>query len=143
MRQWGRTLAGALDPVTDADGLAVGELCPVPGADALVGVVLEVRHGDLTLESWVLAGMADDKWLVVELGASMERRLKSNRTILVFIFSCRDGAINNAPRVWFFPTSPSRETDDTSSRGAEYPTSTYVTSRQFRAQQRTSMVNAN
>ena len=39
-----RTLASALDPVADADGLAVGELCPVGGADALVGVVLEVRH---------------------------------------------------------------------------------------------------
>lgn len=41
-----RTLAGALDPVADADGLAVGVFGPVGGADALVGVILEVRHGD-------------------------------------------------------------------------------------------------
>jgi hypothetical protein len=38
------TLAGAFNPVSNADGLVVPEVLPVSNAGILVGVVSEVRH---------------------------------------------------------------------------------------------------
>lgn len=40
----GHALACAFDAVADADGLVVVEFLPLPGAEGLVGVVLEVGH---------------------------------------------------------------------------------------------------